>query len=222
LHLELITQNLGLWAYLVLALLVMVEGPVATLAGAVAASSGFMSPEGVFISASIGNLFADSLWYSLGYLGKIEWLERYGRFIGVSKSMLDRLRRDIRDHAAKVLFIAKLTLGFSIPTLIATGLAKVPVRRWFPWLAVGEAVWTGSLVFLGYHLGRYVQKLEKGVEFIAVAGLLISMAFMFFYLGKLRNSGRHPIEPEKPKELLFSNEDSLQTANSRVNVYERS
>jgi membrane protein DedA with SNARE-associated domain len=161
LHLEMITQNLGLWAYLLLALLVMVEGPVATLAGAVAASSGFMSPEGVFLAAASGNLFADSLWYSLGYLGKIEWLERYGRWIGVTHTMLNRLVKDIENHAAKVLFIAKLTLGFSIPTLVATGLAKVPVRRWLPWLALGETIWTGGLVFLGYHLGAMYKNSKR-------------------------------------------------------------
>lgn len=219
-HLELIAQNLGLWAYLVLALLVMVEGPVATIAGAVAASSGLMSPEGVFISAALGNLFADCLWYSLGYLGKIEWLERYGRWFGVSTSMLARLNRDICAHAAKVLFIAKLTLGFSIPTLVATGLAKVPFRRWFPWLAIGETLWTGSLVFLGYHLGRSVQKLEKGVEFIAIAGILLSVAFLFFYLGKLRNHGRSSAT-RSSKEVLFVSNERSKPSKTQANMYDR-
>jgi membrane protein DedA with SNARE-associated domain len=212
-----ISQNLGLWAYLLLALLVMVEGPVATLAGAVAASSGFLSPEGVFLAAASGNLFADSLWYSLGYLGKIEWLERYGRWVGVNKAMLTRLTKDIENHAAKVLFIAKLTLGFSIPTLVATGLAKVPMRRWFPWLLFGETIWTGALVLLGYHLGRYVQKLERGIEFVAIAGILLSVAFLVFYVGKLRKAGS-----KKNSDLLIPPEDRLQGTNSRPNVYERS
>jgi membrane protein DedA with SNARE-associated domain len=147
--------------------------------------------------------------------------------------MLERLRQDIQDHAAKVLFIAKLTLGFSIPTLIATGLAKVPARRWFPWLALGETIWTGSLVLLGYHLGRYVQRLEKGIELIAIVGILLSLGFMIFYVGKLRNSGHkndhtsshnrgRKIEPKKNNELIFSNEDCLQGTKSRANVYERS
>jgi membrane protein DedA with SNARE-associated domain len=189
LHLEMITQNTGLWAYLLLALLVMVEGPVATLAGAVAAASGFMVPEGVFIAAATGNLLADTLWYTLGYLGKMEWLTRYGRFVGVTPALVARFQRDIEQHVGKLLLVAKLTLGFSIPALIATGLSRVPVRRWFPWLALGETIWTGALVFLGYHLGRYITRLERGVEMAAAAGILLSAAFLVFYLGKLRKDG---------------------------------
>lgn len=87
------TQDLGLWAYLLMAILVMVEGPIVTLAGAVAASSGFMRPELVFVSAAAGNLIADTLWYTLGYLGKMEWLHRYGSWFGVREEFIHRLTR---------------------------------------------------------------------------------------------------------------------------------
>lgn len=195
-HIEMITQDLGFWAYLLLAIMVLVEGPIATLAGAIAASSGLMKPEGVFFAAASGNLTADMLWYTLGYLGKLEWLERYGRWVGFTQGMLYRLRSDIEKHAAKVLFIAKLTLGFVIPSLVATGLVRVPIRRWMPWLVVGETIWTGALVLLGYFFGIYVQRLERGVEIAAIFGALISIGFLIYYLHKLRQSGkRESIDP---------------------------
>jgi membrane protein DedA with SNARE-associated domain len=153
------THDLGLWAYLLLALLVMVEGPVVTLAGAVAASAGYMEPVWVFFSAAIGNLISDTLWYTLGYLGKMEWLHRYGGWFGLREEYVHRFNHDIQIHAAKLLFIAKLTLGFSIPTLVATGLSRVPLRRWFFVLALGETIWTGSLVVTGFYFGKYVQML---------------------------------------------------------------
>jgi membrane protein DedA with SNARE-associated domain len=208
LHLELLTQGLGIWAYLLLAVLVMVEGPVATLAGAVAAASGFMNPEGVFIAAATGNLISDCLWYSLGYLGKMEWLEKYGRWVHLTPAVVYRFRRDIEKHASKLLFISKITLGFSIPTLIATGLAKVPFKRWFPWLALGETLWTGSLTLLGYHLGMYVQRLERGVEMAAIAGGLLSAAFIIFYIAKMRQGGF------SKKNNLPSNESGFSSSNS--------
>ena len=47
--------QLGIWTYLVLAVLVAIEGPVATLLGAAAASAGLMRPGLVFITAAAGN-----------------------------------------------------------------------------------------------------------------------------------------------------------------------
>jgi membrane protein DedA with SNARE-associated domain len=184
-----ISQDLGAWAYFLLAVLVMLEGPIATLAGAIAASAGFMSPGWVFISASAGNLLADVLWYSLGYLGKMEWLERYGRWMGVKQELIYQVMGDIRTHAARLLFLAKLTLGFTIPTLVATGLVRVPVRRWLPSLLLAETLWTGLLVILGFHFGRYVQTLERGMELAALVGGLLFIGFILYYLARLRRRG---------------------------------
>ena len=182
----LLNPFLGFWAYLLLALSVMVEGPVATLAGSVAAAGGYMKPPLVFLFAASGNLLSDILWYTLGYLGKREWLHRYGKYFGLREEMVNQLLADIETHAAKLLFIAKLTMGFTIPTLVSAGLAKVPVRRWLHYLVAGEIIWTGSLVFLGLTFGRYVGRLERGVEYVALGGGLLCAALVIYYLSRLR------------------------------------
>ena len=113
-------------------MLVAVEGPIATLLGAAAASAGFMRPIPVFLAASAGNLTADSLWYLMGYMGRIEWLFRFGRRLGIRRDMLERLEVGMLEHTTKFLFLAKLTVSFVIPSLVAAGLVKAPWRRWFP------------------------------------------------------------------------------------------
>jgi len=56
-------QQLGNWNYVFLALMTLVEGPLVTLLGAMAASSGLLKPEWVFVAAATGNLCADAMWY---------------------------------------------------------------------------------------------------------------------------------------------------------------
>lgn len=171
--------QLGIWSYLILAILVAVEGPIATLLGAAAASAGFMRPGWVFVSAAIGNLTADSLWYSLGSAGQLEWLLKYGRRFGVRKRHLERLTEEMHNHASKILLIAKLTAGFVIPSLIAAGLAKIPWRRWFPVILSGEMIWTGALVLIGYYATEAIKQIERGVEYVGIAA---SAFFLLFIL----------------------------------------
>jgi membrane protein DedA with SNARE-associated domain len=189
-----LTQDLGIWAYVLLALLVIVEGPVATLAGAVAASAGWMRPVGVFFSASVANLLADLLWYTLGYLGRMEWVHRYGGYVGLREEYLLHMMDDVQKYAPRLLFIAKITLGFSIPTLVATGLARVPIRRWFWVLILGETLWTGTLVYLGVRFGQYVQRLERGIEIVALVGALLFVSGLVYYITRIRRRS------EKAKE----------------------
>ncbi len=175
--------QLGYWTYLVLALLVAVEGPVATLLGAAAASAGLMRPWLVFIAAAAGNLTADSLWYTLGYAGKLEWAMRFGRRLGLRPEILERLELGMREHAARILFMAKLTVSFMIPSLLAAGLVKVRWRRWFPSLFAGEMIWTGSLMLIGYYATEAIKRVEKGVEYL-ILGLSIVFVLFLLWMGR--------------------------------------
>jgi membrane protein DedA with SNARE-associated domain len=170
------------WAYILLAILVAVEGPVTTLAGAVAASTGYLDPILVFFAAAFGNLIADILWYSLGYLGKIEWLLRYGGKLGIKEATLARLQTDVHDHIRKILFIAKLTLGFVVPTLIAAGLARVPMKRWFGVLFTAECLWTGTLVLIGYYFGYMIQRIETNLRWVSLGGTITIVTLILVYI----------------------------------------
>jgi membrane protein DedA with SNARE-associated domain len=175
--------QLGYWTYLVLALLVVIEGPIATLLGAAAASAGLMRPILVFIVAAFGNLTADSLWYSLGYAGKIETALRLGRRMGIRQELLESLEKGMQNHAAKIMLMAKLTMSFMIPSLLAAGLVKVPWRRWFPAVFSGEMLWTGSLVLIGYYATEAIKRVERGIEY-AILGLSIVFVLFILWLGR--------------------------------------
>lgn len=176
-----ITQLVGVWSYILLGIFVLLEGPLATLAGAVAASAGLMKPGWVFFAASVGNLSADILWYSLGYLGKTRWITSYGKWVGIKPEQVEQLEGEIQQHAPKLLLLAKLTMGFVVPALVATGMARVPLRRWFYALITGETIWTGTLVLLGYFFGRYVQTIENGIEAVIIIGSVAFIAILIFY-----------------------------------------
>jgi membrane protein DedA with SNARE-associated domain len=192
----------GIWSYLVLALLVAVEGPIATLLGAAAASAGVMRPVLVFLAASAGNLAADTLWYSIGYAGKLEWFLRFGRRLGIKPEQLEHLQHHMRKHATRILFFAKLSMSLMIPSLIAAGLVKAPWRRWFPAVFGGEAIWTGSLVLIGYYTTEAVKRVEQGVEYF-ILGASIVFIISIFWAGRriLRQSSEQDPATESDDEL---------------------
>lgn len=181
----------GLGAYLGLALLVAVEGPLVTVGGAMAAAAGAMDPLGVFLAASAGNLTADLLWYTVGYVSKTDWLVRYSRWLRLNLAQIQRLEQAVHDHAPRLLFLSKLTLSLMVPALVATGMARVPWRRWFGYLAAGEAVWTGVLVILGYYFGAALQHLDLWLQVTAGAGLLVTLLIIIRFITRR-------VEPEKP------------------------
>lgn len=182
--------NLGWGSYLLLALLIVVEGPVATLLGAAAASVGFMRLHLVFAAAVVGNVTADVLWYLLGYAGKVEWLLRYGRRLGLRRTDLERVQRDMQHHSPKVLLIAKLTNVLVVPTLVATGLARVGWRRWFPVTVIGTLITSGALTIIGYYTTEAAKQMRHGLQYLAFASPVIFVLVTLWLISRMVRQNR--------------------------------
>ncbi len=192
--------QLGIWTYFLLVLLVILEGPSMTLLGAAAAAAGLMKAPLVFLAATVGNLTADSLWYSVGYLGKAEWFSRFQR-LGVQPKVIERLKQGMTNHVTKVLLIAKFTLSFMIPTLITAGLLRIPWRRWFPTLFFADTVWTGLLVVVGYYFIESIKRVERGIEYVALTAPILLVTVLFILGRRLKKQwglSEADTDPKKP------------------------
>ncbi len=98
---------------------------------------------------------------------------QFGRRFGVRDSLVKHLEQHMIKHATRVLFLAKLTLSFVIPSLIAAGLLRIPWRRWFPALILAETLWTGSLVLIGFYTTEAIKRVEQWVEYAALGVSLV-------------------------------------------------
>ncbi len=185
-RLQMEAAQLGPWAYLILLLLVAVEGPIATLFGAAAAGAQMMKWQWVFVAAAVGNLTADSLWYLLGYLGRIDLVYRVGRWIGVRPQQVEQVEEKLRVNAVGVLVLAKLTAGFAIPSLIGAGMLRIPWRRWFVPVLLAETIWTGTLVFLGFHAVQWLTQIEQGLQIVSIVGGILFVLVVFHLIRKQR------------------------------------
>ncbi len=171
--------QLGLWTYPLISILVAFEGPATTLLATAAAAAGLLHPWLVFLFAAAGNLTSDIVWYSLGRAGKIDAWKRFAAKRSLDPEIVSTIETGINNHAMKIMFFAKMTMSFMIPTLITAGLSKVPYRKWFPADFAGEMLWTGSLVLIGYNAAEAIQGVAKGIGYVTIG---LSVAFVLFLL----------------------------------------
>lgn len=182
------------WQYILIFLLVAIEGAGVTLTAAALAGTGILTPAWVFLAAGTGNLTGDLCWYLLGYFGQFEkllrWFPRFAKF----QPQINQFRQQVNQHAPKMLLIAKLSLGVvSIPTLVAAGMARVPLWRIAPVQILGEVIWTGSLLLIGVYLGQYIKQFERGLQIASIVGGAVVLLIVLWLLRKLF-SGKRPTE----------------------------
>jgi len=175
--------DLGHWSYVIITILVFLEGPSMTLLAGAMAASGILRVDLVFIAAAIGNFLADYWWYSLGYFGgsrgfiyRFHWFQR-------RREQIEKLEVGMHEHGVRMYLMAKVSLGMlTIPTLLSAGLARVAWYRLIVVSLIIEPLWTGLLVFAGYHLGHYLAQFERSIQIIAlVGGIILLGVFIWFY-----------------------------------------
>lgn len=180
--------ELGPWNYLLLAVLIVWQGPIATLLGGAAASAGFLKPGLVFLVGVFGNLTADIVWYSVGRKGNVERLFENGR-LGGQRSHFLRLKGGMHQNATKILLVAKLSAGFAVLALVAAGITRLQWRKWFPVVFIGETIWTGTLVLIGFFATEAIKQVQHGLHLVLIGTTaLVIVAIVWFIPRMLRQS----------------------------------
>lgn len=174
-----LVSDLGLWSYLLIMLLALLEGPVITLVAATMASTGSLNPWLVFLAAGAGNFTGDLCWYTIGYLGQFDTLKRFAPGLRRFDPYISGWQQNISKNAGKRLFLTKLSLSWAaIPTLITAGMARVPWLSLAPVHLLAEVAWTGGLVLAGFYLGDYLAGLQDSLQTLAAVGGAASIVLL--------------------------------------------
>ena len=174
------TSTLSFLPYCMLGLFTMAEGLMATLLGGAAISGGWLQPLPVFAAVVSGNLSADLAWYTLGHFACFEKLRQSALLKRINPARMEHLKQQVRLHAPRMLFLTKFTVGLPIPTLVAAGMSRVPMRRWILPLAAGELLKSAALISLGYLFAAAIQQTAHTLQIVlwsltglaALAGIL--------------------------------------------------
>lgn len=178
--------DVGNWSYLIIFVMVFIEGPIVTLIAGAMVGAGLLRLDLAYAACAIGNFAADQFWYWLGYVGghrgflyRIGWVRRRRR-------QIEEFEIGMQDHGIKLYLLSKVSMGlFTIPILIAAGIARV---NWLRLTAVNlafEIVWTAFLLFAGLRLGEHIAQMERSLQ---VAALVGGVLFLFLAITLYRRA----------------------------------
>lgn len=178
---------LTLYGYWVLPLLILALGPVAGFTAGVFASLGVFNPFIIFAICVSTTVTTDSLFYALGKYGG-RFLNRFKR----SRRILYKIHkaehapgnswmRTFREHFIKIFFFIKISPTVAIPEFVAvvSGVVNIKFRRFLTSSFLGQVVWIGVLISMGYYFGGAIQDVRFLVN---STGIIFATLFFFVFL----------------------------------------
>ena len=127
-----------LWGYLLLGATFIVRGEIAILVGTFLALKGYISFPTLWATAAVSVLLGDNLIYLFGRLTRGT---RINQFLEAKLPFLTRLRTYLERHFIKIILLAKYAVGLVMVTILASGWAGIPFRRFIMWHTIGMSVW---------------------------------------------------------------------------------
>ncbi|MEY3735146.1 MAG: DedA family [Cyanobacteriota bacterium] len=128
----------------------------------------------VVVSGVIGTVIGALPWYGVGRLVNEErlgrWIDRHGRWVGVSAADLSRSRGWFQRHGAKVVFWGRLIPAIRTLISVPAGIEMMPFGSFLFWTTAGSLLWNLVLTLAGVFLGSHWQQVIGWVK--PVEGLI--------------------------------------------------
>lgn len=164
--------------------LMIIEGPVATIISAMLASLGAFNVWIVLLLSIAGDMIGDLLFYGMGFRWGMHFVKGFGRYLGLTESLVARMEKYFEKHGGKTIFAVKSTTGLCWATFTAAGIVKMDLKKFVTYSFLGGIVWSGFLVAMGYFYGylwRSIKQYISWVGWIAFAAALASFAIISLY-----------------------------------------
>lgn len=167
-----------------------IPSEVLLMIGGALSAMGRFNPWVVFVLGIVAQVVGASIGYAIGRYGGHPLLEKYGKYVLISKRDLQRT------HVAFEKYGNWLTLvGRCVPIirgLVAypAGIAQMNVTKFLIYTTLGSTLWTAIFVYLGYVLGDNMDAVNPWLHQLSVVVAIAIVAFVLWHvrehLGALR------------------------------------
>lgn len=183
------------YGYFILLPLFIIEGASVGFTSGILISLGALEPLPVFLLYVVGTIITDTIIYHLAknrsrWLQKIpiihKPLQRFD-YLGKDKAAEPEWADKFRRHYFPIMILAKFApLPASSQTVAAVaGMLKIPLRKVYPPIIIGQPFWSGMVIGAGYYLGDTIQNpgklLNEAGIFTLVALILLGLYYHYFH-----------------------------------------
>lgn len=164
----------------------------------VAAAQGKLDFRMVVLAGTAGAMLGNIVWYlaarALGVERLRPIIRRYGKWLTVNWSEIQRAERWFALHGSAFVFVARMLPTVRSLVSVPAGLLKMRFRNFLIASTLGTAGWTVLLASAGYKLEQNVSEVE---QFMGPAANAVILLLAAGYVWRLLT---HKIEPDEDAE----------------------
>ena len=140
----------------------------------------------LIVSGLIGTVVGALPWYFLGKLlneKKLSnFIDRKGKFVGISLKDLDKSRLWFEKYGVLLVFWGRLIPGIRTLISVPAGIELMPINKFLIWTSLGSLIWVIFLTSAGYLFGENYEIIELYIDNFKVILKPIFVILILFFL----------------------------------------
>jgi membrane protein DedA with SNARE-associated domain len=127
--------------------------------------------------ATAGSLVGALVGYGIGAWGGRPLLDRFGRYVGIGASDLDRADRWFDRWGNWAVFLGRMVPLVRTFVSYPAGISRMPIGRFVAFSVLGSLPWNAALIYAGFVVGENYPQIEavlKPWEYLVYAIVLVA------------------------------------------------
>lgn len=140
----------------------------------------------VSLPYSVGAVLGTSMVYLIAYFGGRPLIDKFGKYVGIKWSLIEKIRTDFQKTISDELFIFIAVIIPVVPVSLMSGFCgafRVKPQKFYPIMFVALIIRAIILGFIGFQMGEAFTGLANGLDkiesFITVLGAGLVLGFLF-------------------------------------------
>lgn len=120
-------------------------------------------------------------YFLAAYLGR-PFFRKYGRYVLITSSHIDRCDRFFARHGEITMFVGRLIPVVRQLISLPAGVARMNLLKFSLYTALGAGIWVTVLTYIGFVVGKNQQLLRRYLNDATLGGLAAVAAVVFLYV----------------------------------------
>lgn len=157
-----------------------VPGETVLIAASVFAGLGKLNIVLVIILAITFSIIGDNIGFVIGRYGGHPLIEKYGRYIFLTKKRIAKTEKFYQRHGAKIVLVARFIDGLRQANGIIAGITEMKWQTFLFFNALGAALWVLTWSLIGYFGASHVETLLRYQLYFSVTVILGGVVYFLF------------------------------------------
>lgn len=139
---------------------------------------------GVTLAGTAGSLTGSLVAYFVGGYGGLPLLERYGKYVLIRKSELDRAHAWFGRYGETAVLVSRVLPIVRTFISLPAGVARMDVKKFSLYTVLGSLPWCFGLAYVGVLLGPHWSDLEalfRYLDIVVIAGIIGLVGYLIYH-----------------------------------------